>query len=215
MSSLDNAPENAPEQSDIESTAPKPVSSIGLFLPLIGFLVLAGLFMVGLNLGDRRAIPSALIGKPVPAFALEAIDGLTGHGGVPIKPFSSDDLATGEVTVVNVWASWCVSCRAEHPYLEQLAKRGNIRLYGLNYKDTPSAAKRYLAKLGNPFSAIGMDRSGRVGIEWGVTGTPETFVVDGKGTIVYKHIGPISPASIEAKLLPAIAAARNGGKPSS
>ena len=172
------------------------------YLPLGAFLVLAGFFSLAIFGGDPSKLPSALEGKLVPQFALPALQG-SGVDG-----FSTADLQTGEVVLVNVWASWCVPCRQEHPLLMALAERTGITIYGLNYKDDPAAARLFLAEGGNPYTRIGADRSGRVGIDWGVYGVPETFVVTGGGRISYKHIGPLSQSAIEAKLLPAIEAVR-------
>ena len=123
---------------------------------------------------------------------------------------STADLKAPGVKLVNIWASWCVPCRAEHPKLEELAAMG-LTVHGINYKDTDAAADRFLQELGNPFTLIGADHSGRVGIDWGVYGVPETFVIDGQGRIVYKHIGPIQGSDIEQRILPAVEQAKAGG----
>ncbi|MGK2742517.1 DsbE family thiol:disulfide interchange protein [Tepidicaulis sp. LMO-SS28] len=162
-------------------------------LPLGFFAALAAVFYVSIFAGDPSEVPSALIGKGVPDFALPPIEGMESMeetGG-----FSDEMLKNGEVTVVNVWASWCVPCRAEHPLLEQVSGAG-VRLAGINYKDPPEAARRFLGQLGNPFDLIGADRRGRAAIDWGVYGVPETFVVDGEGTIIHKHVGPLAPEDI-------------------
>ncbi|MEK9673442.1 MAG: DsbE family thiol:disulfide interchange protein [Rhodospirillaceae bacterium] len=166
-------------------------------LPLLLFLVLAGYLALGLTM-DPKKIPSALIDKPAPAFELPPIDGLPGSG------FSAADLKKGGVSVVNVFASWCVPCRAEHPEVNKLAQMGVANVYGLNYKDDPEAAKAWLAKLGNAYTAVGADRSGRAGIDWGVYGVPETFIVDGRGRIRYKHVGPIVGDKLVKDILPVI-----------
>ena len=168
-------------------------------MPLLVFAGLAVLFGVGLTLNPRE-VPSPLIGKPVPEFRLAPVKGRT-------LGLASADLR-GEVSIVNVFASWCVECRAEHPLWMQLKADGVVPLHGLNYKDRPDDAAAWLAELGDPYSRTGADLDGRVGIEWGVYGVPETFVVDGKGVVVYKHVGPISPEALEAKVLPAIRAAQ-------
>jgi cytochrome c biogenesis protein CcmG/thiol:disulfide interchange protein DsbE len=155
-------------------------------LPAILFAALGLLFYKGM-FGDPAEIPSALIGKPAPEFILDPIDGL----GVP--GLATADLKKGGVTVVNVWASWCVPCRQEHPLLLELSKRKDIRLTGINNKDDPEKARRFLGTLGQPFAAVGADPSGRATIDWGTYGVPETFVIDGQGVIRYKWIGPLYP----------------------
>jgi cytochrome c biogenesis protein CcmG/thiol:disulfide interchange protein DsbE len=175
--------------------------------PVIIFAGLVILFAFALESGDPSKLPSTLIGKPVPATTFPALEGLVdGRGAVP--GFSSADLAKGSVSVVNFWASWCASCVEEHPLLEALRERTGVEIYGVDYKDDAAAARRFLGRYGNPFTAVGTDANGRSAIEWGVYGMPETFVLNGKGEIVYKHVGPISPRSLEEKLLPAIEKAR-------
>lgn len=166
-----------------------------VFVPVLVFAALAGLFALRLSSGDPSRVPSALIGRPVPAFSLPPLEGVRGTGGA-LPGLSAADLAAGTVTVVNVWASWCAPCRVEHPVLMELAKDPSVRVVGLNYKDRPDAARRFLAALGNPFSALGLDESGRVGIEWGVYGVPETFLVGPDGTIRHKHVGPLAPEDV-------------------
>jgi len=185
-----------------------PTSRIGaLAWPLGIFCVLALIFAYGLSTGDPSRLPSALIGKRVPAMTLPALEGLT-DGTRVVPGFDSADLAKGEVSVVNFWASWCVPCVQEHPLLVALKQRAGVPIYGVNYKDQAAAARRFLGRYGNPFAAIGTDANGRAAIEWGVYGMPETFIVNGKGEIIYKHVGPISPKTLEEKLIPAIQAAR-------
>ena len=179
----------------------RPWVRIGLaVLPLV---VLGGLVAVFASQMGRSTsfVPSALIDKPVPHFSLAAIEGHDQPG------FDTADMAGNGVVVVNVFASWCVPCRAEHPLLMNLAGQ-DVQLFGINYDDPPENARAFLAELGNPYDRIGADRDRRVGIEWGVYGVPETFVVDNEGVIRFKHTGPLDPESYENVLLPAIAAAR-------
>lgn len=173
--------------------APRPHRPWLVLIPLLVFAGLALLFWWGLS-GKPSEIPSALINRPVPDFTLQQVPGLAAPG------FASDTLRQGKVTVVNVWASWCAPCRLEHPLLSELAKQPGIQLFGMNYKDEPENAVRFLTTLGQPFAAIGMDRSGRVSVDWGVYGVPETFVVDGQGIIRYKHVGPLTPEAIAGEL---------------
>lgn len=176
-------------------------------LPILIFGAMAALFAFALKSGDPSKLPSALIGKPAPKTEFPAIDGLK-VGDKPAPGFNSDALGQGKVTVVNFWASWCVPCIQEHPLLDKIRADTGVEIYGVNYKDDPAAARRFLGRYGNPFKAVGADPNGRGAIEWGVYGMPESFVVNGKGEIVYKHVGPISPESLKAKVLPAIEAAR-------
>ncbi len=172
-------------------------------LPLVAFSALAAVFGVVLARGGNDGeVRSVLIGTPAPPFVAPALDGL----GVP--GFSADDLKGGGVTVVNVWGSWCGPCRLEHPVLVELARDPSFRLIGLDHKDQDGAARDFLAELGNPFDAVGTDRSGRIGIDWGVYGVPETFIVDNDGIIRAKLIAPLTPSRIRSELMPAIEAAR-------
>jgi cytochrome c biogenesis protein CcmG/thiol:disulfide interchange protein DsbE len=175
--------------------------------PLALFAALAALFAFALRSGDPARLPSALIGKPVPVISLAPLEGLV-EDGRTLPGFNSADLARGEVSVVNFWASWCTPCVQEHPLLVALKRDTGVRLYGVNYKDQAIAARRFLGRYGNPFSAVGVDGDGRVAIEWGVYGMPETFIVDGRGRIAYKHVGPITAETLETRILPAIQAAR-------
>lgn len=175
--------------------------------PLVIFAVIAGLFAFALTSGDPTKLPSALIGRPVPQTEFPPLEGLVDNGQ-PVSGFSAADLAKGQVSVVNFWASWCVPCIEEHPLLIALKEQTGVALYGVNYKDQPEAGRRFLGRYGNPFTAVGVDRAGRNAIEWGVYGMPETFVINGRGEIAYKHVGPVSKRSLETQLLPAIAAAR-------
>ena len=186
-----------------DTTAPRRRTWL-VFLPLVGFAALAALFYVALGGGDHSRLPSPLLGKPAPAFALPPLDATSGPAG-----FRNADLRQGKVTLVNVFASWCVPCRQEHPVLMLISKNetlraDGVRLLGLAYKDDPENSRKLLNELGNPYALIGADVSGRVGIDWGVYGVPETFVVRGDGTIAYKFIGPLSEATLRDDLLPAI-----------
>jgi cytochrome c biogenesis protein CcmG/thiol:disulfide interchange protein DsbE len=157
------------------------------FLPIIVALVLGAFFYWGLS-GDRdpARLPSALISKPVPAFDLPALAGTNSPG------LSQADLqTTGRVTVVNVFASWCGPCRAEHPVLTRLAEDHGFNLVGINYKDKPEAAAKWLEELGNPYTRIGADETGRAAIEWGLTGVPESYIISGDGVILYREAGPV------------------------
>lgn len=164
-------------------------------LILLAFLALVAILGIGLTL-DPRKVPSPLIGKPVPEFSLPPVKGRT-------LGLSSADLK-GEVSLVNVFASWCLSCRDEHPLFMDLRKSGAVPIHGLNYKDQPDDAARWLAELGDPYSRTGADLNGRVAIDWGVYGVPETFLIDREGRIAYKQIGPITPRILDEKLLPLI-----------
>lgn len=156
-----------------------------LLVPLLLFLALAALLFFRLGSGDPSVVPSALLGREAPALQLPPLDG----ANVPaIDPASFK----GNVTVVNVWASWCAPCRAEHPLLEKLSKDTRIRITGINYKDRPANALRFLKEYKNPFAAIGVDEAGRAAIEWGVYGVPETFLVGRDGRIRYKQVGPLT-----------------------
>lgn len=200
--------------SESTGTAPGTVARAGkgrlglLIVPVAIFAAVAGLFAIALRTSDPSKLPSALIGKPVPVFELPPLEGLT-DAGRPVPGVSAADLAKGKVTVVNFWASWCVPCVEEHPLLIELGKRTGVTLYGINYKDQTVAARRFLGNFGNPFAGVGVDGNGRTGIDWGVYGMPESFVVDGQGRIVYKHIGPLTKASLDNAMIPAIEAARS------
>src|SRR5262249_22071803 len=177
-------------------------SRILVLLPLIAFLALAAFFLFRLGPGDPSRLPSALIGHPVPTFDLPAIPGLERDG----KPISGLSNATfqGAVTVLNVWASWCVPCHDEAPFLEQLSKDKRIQLVGINYKDSPDNARRFLNRYGSPFVAIGRDDNGRTSIDWGVYGVPETFLIGRDGRIAYKLVGPITADNLARTLIPEI-----------
>jgi cytochrome c biogenesis protein CcmG/thiol:disulfide interchange protein DsbE len=168
------------------------------------FLVLAALFYRGLS-GDPAEVPSVLINKPVPDFTLPPVTALNLPG------LQTADLKKGEVTLVNVWASWCVPCRAEHPLLMELAKREDLRVVGINYKDDPENARRFLITLGVPFAAVGSDLDGRASVDWGVYGVPESFLVDGEGVIRLKWIGPLTDEALKNDIIPKIEAIKRGG----
>ncbi len=174
-------------------------------LPVLVFVAVAGLFAVALRSGDPSKLPSALIGKPVPASAFAALSGLLADGK-PVPGFTHEDLAKGKTSIVNFWASWCGPCVDEHPLIAELKITSGLEIFGVNYKDDPAAARRFLGRYGNPFTAVGTDADGTTAIDWGVYGMPETFVINGRGEIVYKHVGPLSPEAIETKILPVIKA---------
>jgi cytochrome c biogenesis protein CcmG/thiol:disulfide interchange protein DsbE len=167
-------------------------------LPLAGFVGLAGILLLRLHDGDPSKIPSALIGQPAPQTALPPLDGLV-HDGAQV-PGLDPVKFKGKVSVVNVWASWCVPCHEEAPLLTELGKDKRLQIVGINYKDAPDNARRFLGRYGNPFGIVGVDRNGRAAIEWGVYGVPETFVVGRQGTIVYKMVGPVTPDNIDTVL---------------
>lgn len=167
--------------------------------PITVFIVLVAVFGWGLS-HNSRDIPSILIGKPVPQFSLPPVKGRS-------LGLSSDDLR-GEVSLVNVFASWCVACREEHPLLMKLKTDGALPIHGLNYKDPPDDAARWLNAFGDPYTRTGTDRDGRVGIDWGVYGVPETFVIGKDGRIAYKHIGPLTQEVLDRTILPLIARLR-------
>ncbi len=180
-----------------------------VLLPLAAFLALVALFFVRLGAGDPSQLPSALIGQPAPPIDLPAVEGLM-RDGAPVPGLTSADFA-GKVTVLNVWASWCVPCHDEAPLLLQLAKDHRIRVAGINYKDQPENARRFLGRYGNPFAVSGADPSGRAAIEWGVYGVPETFVVGRDGKIAFKLVGPITAENLRDTLKPAIEKALGSG----
>ncbi|WP_349363034.1 MAG: DsbE family thiol:disulfide interchange protein [Roseitalea porphyridii] len=197
--------------SDTRPARPRRISWPIMISALV-VLALFGVFAYMLVLPDRVAstIPSALIGRQAPQTTLPAIDGMTTEQGAPMPGFDPSAFQ-GNVSLVNVWGSWCAPCREEHPYLMELAEDPRIRIVGINYKDEPQNAIRFLRQLGNPFDAVGADRTGRTAIEWGVYGVPETFIVGPDGTIEYKHVGPISADILERKLKPEIDRVAEGG----
>ena len=180
-----------------------------VLVPLAVFLGLALLFLYRLGAGDPSIIPSALIGHPVPQTNLPPLAGLE-RDGTPVPGIDAASFK-GNVSVVNVWASWCVPCHDEAPLLLQLAQDRRVRLVGINYKDDPDNARRFLGRYGDPFAAAGADANGRAAIEWGVYGVPETFVVGRDGRIAYKLVGPITADNFNAVLLPQIEKALAAG----
>jgi cytochrome c biogenesis protein CcmG/thiol:disulfide interchange protein DsbE len=178
----------------------QPVRIALALLPLLALVGLIAVFALNIN-RDPALVQSVLINKPAPEFALPAVDGLAVPG------FDKKKL-DGQVTVVNVFASWCIPCRDEHPVLEALKQKTGVPLYGINQKDAPDQAAAFLAQLGNPYDAIGADRDGRTSIDWGVYGVPETFIVDAKGVIRFKHTGPLAMEDIDREIVPAIARAK-------
>lgn len=197
-------PENNIEHAQTEGGAFKLMLRL---LPVALFLGLAGIFFVRLYAGDASVLPSALIDKSVPQFVLPSM-GENIDGGAEMPGLATKDLQQGGVTVVNYWASWCPPCRAEHPSLMELQRLNKAKLVGIAQKDNPQKSQQFLRALGNPFSAMGVDRDGRVSIDWGVYGLPETFIVDGKGVIRFKYVGPISPKILATKILPEIEKAK-------
>jgi len=181
------------------------VMRLMVLLPLLFFVGVVLLFLIRLFAGDPSRIPSALIGHPAPQTSLPPIPGLERDG----KPIQGIDPANfkGAVTLVNVWASWCVPCHDEAPLLVELARDSRLRIIGINYKDEPENARRFLGRYGNPFAAAGADPNGRAAIEWGVYGVPETFIVGRDGRIAYKLVGPITPETLAATIKPEIAKA--------
>jgi cytochrome c biogenesis protein CcmG/thiol:disulfide interchange protein DsbE len=170
-------------------------------LPLIGFVLLAGLLYAGIRMNERRsaegvdpnALPSPLLGRAAPAFSLPELRN-------PAVRVSTDQLR-GAPYLLNVWGSWCPACRIEHPLVAQLAESGRLRVVGLNYKDERDEALRWLAQFGDPYAHIPVDGDGRTGIEWGVYGAPESYLVDADGTVLFKHVGPLTPDVIERQIL--------------
>jgi cytochrome c biogenesis protein CcmG/thiol:disulfide interchange protein DsbE len=165
-------------------------------VPLGIFLVLVAFLYRGLSL-DPKLVPSPLVGKPMPAFTLTRLQD-------PNATISDTDIK-GKVALLNIWATWCVSCRAEHEVLLELARTGKVDIYGLNYKDERPAAQQWLRQLGDPYVANAFDDTGRVGINWGVYGAPETFVIDSQGIIRHKHVGPLTTEVINEEILPLVA----------
>jgi cytochrome c biogenesis protein CcmG/thiol:disulfide interchange protein DsbE len=202
------SPDQAPAD---DSASGKHVGRARLLVaaPLIAFLGLAALFFVRLYSGDPSRLPSALIGRPAPAVSLPPVAGLE-RDGKPV-PGLDPEAFKGQVSLVNVFASWCVPCHDEAPLLVKLADDPRLRVVGINYKDEPDNARRFLGRYGNPFAAAGADSTGRAAIEWGVYGVPETFLVGRDGRVAYKLVGPITPENIDAVLKPEIEKALAAG----
>jgi cytochrome c biogenesis protein CcmG/thiol:disulfide interchange protein DsbE len=173
----------------------RPRRRLGYLVPALAFVGLLVLLAIGLT-RDPRLVPSPLIGKSAPQFALPPLPGRD-------DGLSNADLAN-KISLVNVFASWCVACRDEHPLFMRLAAQGILPIQGINYKDRPEDAERWLAQLGDPYTRIGADRDGRASIEWGVYGVPESFLVDGNGRIIYKHIGAVTREALEETILPLV-----------
>lgn len=169
--------------------------TILVLLPLVAFIGLAALFYIRLWAGDASRIPSALIGQPAPKTDLPALVGLDRDGKA--VPGLNSESFVGQVTLVNVWASWCIPCADEVQYLDRLSRDKRFKLVGINYKDSPDNARRFLNRYGNPFIANGTDQNGRTSIDWGVYGVPENFIIGKDGRIAYKLVGPVTPDNID------------------
>jgi cytochrome c biogenesis protein CcmG/thiol:disulfide interchange protein DsbE len=193
-----------PAVSTQSSTSSRRISAAAV--PLAIFAILSAIFAIALRTADPSRLPSALIDKPAPAIQLPALDGLT-EGGRSVPGFSTADLVNGRPSIVNFWASWCAPCIEEHPLLVRLAADTGVRILGVNYKDQAIAARRFLGRFGNPFAAVGVDANGRAAIDWGVYGMPETFVLNGRGEILHKHVGALTEAAIKSDIMPALARA--------
>ena len=186
--------------SSASESAPVKRRRLVVLLPLLFFLALAALFLFRLGAGDPSKLPSALIGRPVPDTPLPPVAELV-RDGAPVPGIAHADF-TGAVSLVNVWASWCVPCHDEAPLLMKLAEDKRIRIIGINYKDQPANARRFIGRYGNPFAAVGADTNGRASIDWGVYGVPETFVIDRAGVVRYKRIGPLTPEVLRDDIEP-------------
>jgi len=198
-----------PNSADLAPTdnAPKSRRSLTVIAPVIIFASVAVLFFFALQKGDPSKLPSAHIGRPAPMVNLPPVPGLIANG-VDVPGFVTSSIGQGKPAVVNFFASWCLPCVEEHPQLVDLVRRTGVALIGINNKDQPANAIRFLSRYGNPYVAVGGDTNGRAAIEWGVYGMPETFIVDGGGTVVFKHVGPISSEILELKVLPALEKAK-------
>jgi cytochrome c biogenesis protein CcmG/thiol:disulfide interchange protein DsbE len=191
------------------SQAAPPRRSWLMLLPLLVFVGLAALFWLRIGDGDPSRIPSALIGHPAPQTPLPPLQGLV-SGGTQVPGLDPASF-NGKVSIVNVWASWCVPCHDEAPLLTELGKDTRVQLFGINYKDASDNARRFLGRYGNPFASVGVDANGRAAIEWGVYGVPETFIVGRDGKIAYKLVGPITPENLGSLLKPEIDKAVKAG----
>ncbi len=172
--------------------------------PLGVFLLLVILFIAGLGLNPKE-VPSPFVGQPAPDFSAPALNAAD-------AAVSRADLQKAPVSLFNVWASWCTACRQEHPFLMELSRRGDVPIYGLNYKDERPAALAWLHRFGDPYVTSAFDQEGQIGIEWGVYGVPETFVVDRQGMVLYKHIGPLTPQVWEERIMPVIRQQTEGSR---
>lgn len=188
--------------SSVDSGTPLKSRSRGLaaLTPLLLFAAIGAVFAFGLYHGTSDTLPSTRIGKASPAFSLPALE----RPGGESAPLTDADLRQGGVSILNLWASWCAPCRIEQPQLVALSQRQDVTLYGVAYRDQPDASRRFLKELGDPFAKVGRDADGQVALRWGVEGVPETFIIDGKGQVVLKHTGPISPEDLQAIIIPAI-----------
>lgn len=196
---------------NVEQTGAQPAPrrrGLLMLLPLVVFMGLAALFWFRLGT-DASRIPSALLGHPAPQTPLPALAGLTNDGGT--VPGLDPAALKGKVSIVNVWASWCIPCHDEAPLLVELGRDKRFQIIGINYKDAADNARRFLGRYGNPYDIVGVDGNGRAGIEWGVYGVPETFVVGRDGTIVYKLVGPITADNVNTVLKTAIDKALKAG----
>lgn len=193
------------------SAAPGPARRVrAVLLPMLIFAAIAGLFAFALTKGDPSKLPSALIGKAAPAIALPPLEGLV-EAGQPMPGFATSDLPPGQPVVINFWASWCTPCVDEHPLLVHLKQRTGVTIIGVNYKDQAANARRFLSRYGNPFTRVGTDGNGRAAIEWGVYGMPESFILDGRGVIVHKQVGPFTAETLEKHIIPLIEQLKRSG----